>query len=123
MELEPFDDRGGQSCLIGASPRPAQRPDRRGRPLGYRNSTLYTLKYVAEMLDEDEEFLRDCSIGMFSEDGCLSAYDDYHGSELSEAIVVFTEDGIENLRYIVEERRAAGNAPPKPTAEGRRPKS
>ncbi|TIU45892.1 MAG: hypothetical protein E5W19_28630 [Mesorhizobium sp.] len=91
--------------------------------MGYRNSTLYTLKYVAEMLDEDEEFLRDCSIGMFSEDGCLSAYDDYHGSELSEAIVVFTEDGIENLRYIVEERRAAGNAPPKPTAEGRRPKS
>lgn len=53
----------------------------------------------------------------------LSAYDDYPGSELSEAIVVFIEDGIENLRYVIEERRASGNAPPKPTAEGRRPKS
>ncbi len=30
--------------------------DKRGRQMGYRNSTLYTLKYVAEMLGEDEEF-------------------------------------------------------------------
>lgn len=73
----------------------------------YRNSALCTLKYVAEMLEEDEDFLRDCSIEMFSEDGCLSAYDDYPASELSEPIVVFTEDGIDNLRHIVDERRAA----------------
>jgi len=26
--------------------------------MGYRNSALYTLKYVAEMLDEAEEFSR-----------------------------------------------------------------
>ncbi|QKC82068.1 hypothetical protein [Mesorhizobium sp. NZP2077] len=91
--------------------------------MGYRNSALYTLKYVAEMLEEDEDFLRDCSIEMFSEDGCLSAYDDYPASELSEPIVVLTEDGIDNLRHIVDERRAAGRAPPKPTAENRRPKS
>lgn len=50
------------------------------------------LKYVAEMLDEDEDFLHDCSIEMFSEDGRLSAYDTYPASELSETIVVFTED-------------------------------
>ncbi|WP_225119111.1 hypothetical protein [Bradyrhizobium sp. BRP22] len=75
------------------------------------------------MLDEDEEFLRDCSIQLFSEDGCMSAYDNYPASELSEAILVFTEDGIENLRYVIDERRAAGDAPPKPTAEDRRPKS
>ena len=81
--------------------------------MGYRDSVLYTIKYVAEMLDEDERFLRDCSIEMFSEDGCFSAYDDYPASELSESIVVFTVDGIENLRYIVDERRAAGQAPPK----------
>ncbi|TCM44006.1 hypothetical protein C8J36_1311 [Rhizobium sp. PP-F2F-G48] len=37
----------------------------------YRNSALYTLKYVAAMLDEEEHFLRECSIEMFSEDGCL----------------------------------------------------
>ncbi|TIP98900.1 MAG: hypothetical protein E5X60_11195 [Mesorhizobium sp.] len=91
--------------------------------MGYRNSALYTLKYVAEMLEEDEDFLRDCSIEMFSEDGCLSAYDGYPVTELSETIVVFTEDGIDNLRQIVDERRAAGHAPPKPSAENRRPKS
>lgn len=53
--------------------------------MGYRNSVLYNLKYVAEMLEEDEGFLRDCSIGMFSEYGCLSAYDDYPASELTSA--------------------------------------
>ncbi len=48
------------------------------------------------------------------------AYDDYPASELSVAIVVFTEDGIDNLRHIVNERRAAAHAP----AEAyRRPKS
>nr|WP_245260685.1 hypothetical protein [Mesorhizobium sp. L2C054A000] len=50
---------------------------------------------------------------MFSEDGCMSAYDDYPASQLSETIVVFTEDSIENLRDIVNEHRAAGHAPPK----------
>ncbi|MER9714546.1 hypothetical protein NKJ13_30920 [Mesorhizobium sp. M0174] len=75
------------------------------------------------MLEEDDDFLRDCSIEMFSEDGCLSAYDDYPASELSEPIVVFTEKGIDNLRQIVDERTAAGDTPPKPTAENRRPKS
>ncbi|UVK47571.1 hypothetical protein BPNPMPFG_003359 [Mesorhizobium sp. AR07] len=91
--------------------------------MGNRNSALYTLKYVAEMFEEDEDFLRDCSIEMFSEHGCLSAYDDYPASELSEPIVVFTEGGIDNLRHIVDERRAAGHAPLKPTAENCRPKS
>ncbi|WP_292523462.1 hypothetical protein [Mesorhizobium sp.] len=52
--------------------------------MGYRNSALYTLKYVAEMLEENEDFLLDCSIEMFSEDGCLSAYDGYPATELSE---------------------------------------
>ena len=61
--------------------------------MGYRNSTLYTLKYVADMLGEDEDFLHECSIEMFPEDGCLSAYDSYPASELTEHIVLFTEDG------------------------------
>ncbi|MER9052367.1 hypothetical protein NKH89_35340 [Mesorhizobium sp. M0923] len=84
--------------------------------MGYRKSALYTLKYAAEMLEENEDFLRDCSIEMFSEDGCLSAYDGYPATELSETIVVFTQDGIDNLRQIVNERRATGDAPPKPAA-------
>ncbi|MCA1408635.1 hypothetical protein I6F26_31380 [Ensifer sp. IC3342] len=81
--------------------------------MGYRNTSLYTLKYVAEMLEEDEDFLHDCSIGMFSEDGCLSAYDSFPASELSEPIVVFTEDGIDNLRHTINVRREMGDAPPK----------
>ncbi|MER9082570.1 hypothetical protein [Mesorhizobium sp. M0028] len=84
--------------------------------MGYRNSALYTLKHVAEMLEEDEGFLRDCSIEMFSEDGCLRAYDGYPATEFSKTIVVFTEDGIDNLRQIADERRAKGDAPPKPPA-------
>ena len=48
---------------------------------------------------------------MFSEDGCPGACDDYPASELGEPVVVFTKDGIGNLRHIVDERRAAGHVP------------
>lgn len=78
--------------------------------MGYRSSTLYTLKYVAAMLGEDEDFLHECSIEMFSGDGCLSAYDNFPVSELSEHIVLFSEDGIDNLKYIIEARRDADDA-------------
>ena len=80
--------------------------------MGYRNSTLYTLKYVADMLGEDEDFLHECSIEMFSEDGCLSAYDTFPASVLTEHIVLFTEDGIDNLKYIIEARRDAASQKP-----------
>ncbi|WP_284201077.1 hypothetical protein, partial [Sinorhizobium fredii] len=82
--------------------------------MGYRNSALYTLKYVAAMLDEDEDFLRECSIEMFSEDGCLWAYDDYPASELSEHIILFTQVGIENLQQIIRNLRGIGDPPSKP---------
>ncbi|MGO4622638.1 hypothetical protein AB4Z34_16725 [Ensifer sp. 2YAB10] len=85
--------------------------------MGYRNSALYTLKYVAAMLNEDEDFLRECSIEMFSEDGCLSAYDDYPGSELGEHIILFTQLGIDNLQQMVRDLRGIGDAPSKPVAE------
>ncbi|WP_244484856.1 hypothetical protein [Rhizobium sp. Root149] len=62
------------------------------------------------MLGEDEDFLHEFSIEMFSEDGCLSAYDNFPASELSEHIVLFSEDGIENLKYIVEARKDAAGA-------------
>ena len=75
--------------------------------MGYRNSTLYTVKYVADMLGEDEDFLHDCSIEMFPEDGRLSAYDTFPASEFTEHIVLFTEGGIENLKYIIDARRDA----------------
>jgi hypothetical protein len=91
--------------------------------MGYRNAALYTLKYVAEMLGEDEDFLHDCSIEMFSEDGCLSAYDSYPASELSEPIIVFTEDWMDNLQHIINARREIGEAPPRSAAEIPRSKS
>ena len=75
--------------------------------MAYRNNSLYTLRYVAQMLEVDEDFLHDCSIEMFPEDGCLSAYDEYPATGRSEAIVIFTEDGIENLRYNITERGVA----------------
>ena len=63
LELEPI----GLTCnqIVGATRWDIASP------------ALHTLKYVAEMLEEDEAFLRDCSIEMSSEDGCLSAYDGY----------------------------------------------
>ncbi|MBY5393151.1 MULTISPECIES: hypothetical protein [Rhizobium] len=90
--------------------------------MGYRNSALYTLKYVATMLNQDEDFLRECSIEMFSEDGCVSAYDDYPASELSEHIVLFTEVGIENLQQIIRNLRGDANPPSKPVAGRNRKK-
>ncbi|WP_262270043.1 hypothetical protein [Microvirga yunnanensis] len=61
------------------------------------------------MLGEDEDFLHECSIEMFSEDGRLGAYDTFPASELTEHIVLFTEDGIENLKYIIEARRTVAS--------------
>ena len=90
--------------------------------MGYRNSALYTLKYVATMLNEDEDFLWECSIEMFSEDGCVSAYDDYPASERSEHIVLFTEVGIENLQQIIRNLRGDANPPSKLVAERNRKK-
>lgn len=85
--------------------------------MGYSNSARYTLKYVAAMLDEDDDFLRECSIEMFSEDGCLCAYDDYPASELSEHIILFTQVGIENLQQIIRNLRGIGDPPSKPVEE------
>ena len=75
--------------------------------MGYRNSTLYTLKYVADMLSEDEDFLHECSIEMFPEDGRLSAYDTFPASELTEHIVLFTDDVFEVVDAIFEIGRAS----------------
>ena len=74
----------------------------------YPESTMYTLKYVSEMLGEDEDFLLECSIEMFPEDGCFNAINSFPVTELTEPIVVFTEAGIENLRYIITHAKQSG---------------
>ena len=72
------------------------------------NLTVFTLKYVAEKLGEDEQWLWDLQINMDPEDGCLWV----HGVG-EEGVPGFTAFGIECLREIIAIERAAGRAPPK----------
>ena len=44
---------------------------------------------------------------MFPEDGCLWVY-----GVGEDGVPAFTKDGIENLRQIIADERAAGRAPP-----------
>ena len=69
-------------------------------------STVFTVGYVANLLGEDEDWLLDLSIGMEPEDGTLWVY-----GIGEDGVRAFTQDGIDNLRHIIDER-AAGTAPP-----------
>jgi hypothetical protein len=76
-------------------------------------SFVFTITYVAEMLGEDVDWLRDLSIDMDPEDGCLHVY-----GVGEDGVTAFTEDGIENLKQIIADMRADGRAPPrKPSTE------
>ena len=73
--------------------------------MAYRDSTFFTLKYVAQQLEEDEDLLREITIEMFSEDGCFTVYDDYPADETKESITVFTTDGIDYLIEALKDNR------------------
>ena len=69
-------------------------------------ATVFTIARVAELLGEDENWLQDLAIDLNPEDGCLWVHD------IDEReVVVFTEYGIECLRQIIADQRAAGKAP------------
>ena len=70
-------------------------------------STVFTSGYVANLLGEDEDWLLDLSIAMDPEDGILWVY-----GLGEDGVRAFTQDGIENLRQIIADERAAGKAPP-----------
>ena len=70
-------------------------------------SAVFTIGYVANLLGEDENWIFDLSINMFPEDGCLWV----HGVD-EDGVPAFTRDGIENLRQIIADERAAGRGPP-----------
>ena len=70
-------------------------------------SAVFTIGYVANLLGEDEDWLHDLSINMDPEDGCLWVY-----GVGEDGVVAFTRDGIDNLRQIIADERAAGKAPP-----------
>ncbi len=72
-------------------------------------SFVFTIARVAEMLGEDEEWLREISISMDPEEGRLRVIG--IGEDECPA---FTEYGIECLRQIIIEERAAR----KPKAKG-----
>jgi hypothetical protein len=75
-------------------------------------SAVYTISHVAKMLGENEDRLHELSIGMFPEDGCLYVYDvDENG------ITAFTDFGIDCLRQIIADKRAAETAPPQAKPE------
>jgi len=70
-------------------------------------SALFTIGYVANLLGEDEDWLFDLSTDLFAEDGCLWVY-----GVGEDGVPAFTRDGIDNLRQIIADERAAGRAPP-----------
>ena len=69
-------------------------------------AAVFTIGYVANLLGEDEDWLHDLSIDMFPEDGCLWVY-----GVGEDGMTAFTEYGIECLRQIIAEERAAGHEP------------
>ena len=71
-------------------------------------SHVFTLEYVAEQPGEPEEWLRDLQVDMEPEDGCLWV----HGVG-EDGVPAFTAYGIECLKQIIADERAAGRAPPK----------
>jgi len=70
-------------------------------------SAVFTIGYVANLLGEDEDWLFELSIGMEPEDGSLWV----HGVG-EDGVPAFTQDGIDKLREIIADERAAGNGPP-----------
>ena len=78
-----------------------------GRLIMAAISAVFTIGYVANLLGEDENWIFDLSIDMFPEDGCLRV----HGVG-EDGVPAFTRDGIENLRQIIADARAARRGPP-----------
>ena len=70
-------------------------------------SAVFKIGYVANLLGEDEDWLFELSIGMEPEDGSLWVY-----GVGEDGVPAFTRNGIDNLREIITEERAAAKGPP-----------
>jgi hypothetical protein len=68
---------------------------------------VFTIGYVANQLGEDQGWLFELSGDVFPEDGCLWVY-----GVGEDGVPAFTKDGVENLRQIIADQRAAGREPP-----------
>ena len=65
-----------------------------------RTRNLATMQRVAEILGEDVEWLIDIAIELEPEDGCLTVFGP--GEPWFHAL---TEDGVENLKELIQVRR------------------
>ena len=70
-------------------------------------SAVFTIAHVAEMFGEYEDWQHEVSINMFAEDGRLRV--DGAGED---GVTAFTDYGIECLKQIIADERAAGRALP-----------
>ena len=76
-------------------------------------SAVFTIGYVAKLIGEDEDWLHELSVSMFPEDGWLHVY-----GVGDDGVTAFTQYGIECLKQIVADERAAGRAPkPSPSTQ------
>lgn len=67
---------------------------------------IYTVAYVAHRLGADEDLIHDLTLGLEPEDGVIWVY----GTD-DNGVMAFTDDGIEEVRLILEEHRR--RKPPK----------
>ena len=69
-------------------------------------TAVFTINHIAKLLGEDEDWLHDLSISMFPEDGCLHVY-----GVGEDGVTAFTNYGIECLKQIIADEKAARSAP------------
>lgn len=68
-------------------------------------SRVYTLRQAAKMLGETEEDVSEAAIGMFAEDGAIRILDESFSDDDWALASAFTDEGLENLRYILDETK------------------
>jgi hypothetical protein len=87
----------------------APRSHRASRLAMPATSRVYTLRHAARLLGETEDTVSDAAITMFPEDGAIQIIDDNFGDEDWALASAFTDEGLENLRYIIDETRLHGS--------------
>jgi hypothetical protein len=81
----------------------AQRGIHRGRRLNMQRNKVHAVTVIAAVAQElgvDEDLLHEISIGLDTEDGVIWVY-----GIGEDAIMAFTEDGVEELKNLLEMRR------------------
>jgi hypothetical protein len=64
---------------------------------------VFTLRYVASLLNVPEVLVEEIAITMVPQDGCLSIIDS--ADEAGPSTFAFTRDGIEHVKILIQLRR------------------